>query len=625
MVMIHECKVEGISAESAEGVHILRHSCAHLLAQAVTSIFPDAKPTIGPAIESGFYYDFAMDSIGDEELRLIEKKMTELTRANLPVERIECSDDDLQKLFAKNPFKLEIISDKLEDGDGSTIYKQGDWYDLCLGPHVPSTSKLMYFKLTNISSAYWRADSSREQLVRIYGMVYPTKELLKQRIRQLEEAKSRDHRKLGRDLQLFHIDDMVGQGLILWKPYGAVIRNQLQNFIETELTRQDYVQVFTPHIAKLDLYRASGHFPYYRESQYPPMIDHDYMQMLASEDCDCSELSNRIQDGSIEGYLLKPMNCPHHIKIYSSESRSYRDLPLRFAEFGTVYRWEQSGEISGMTRVRGFTQDDAHLFVTEDQIAQEIQGCLELVKIIFETLGMDNYRVRVGLRDQDSTKYVGDSKKWDKAEDACRRAAESLDVPFIEEPGEAAFYGPKIDFVVKDILEREWQLGTIQVDYNLPERFDLTFQGSDGEGHRPVMIHRAPFGSMERFCGVLIEHFAGRFPTWLSPIQVQIITISEKHAEYGESIASTLKKSGIRVNADLSDATIGKKIRTHRKMYPPYMLIIGDEEINNNAVSIRYRSGEQVKGIALEDFINSIVKEIENKNLTCQIFTNDNT
>jgi len=608
-----DATVSGILAETDAGIHILRHSAAHLLAQAVMEIYPQAKPTIGPAIERGFYYDFAMEPISEEDLKPIQKKMHEIARKNLPVERVECTDGELANLFSTNSYKLEIINDKLEDGDGSTIYRQGEWYDLCLGPHVPSTSKLMNVRLTSISSAYWRGDQSREQLVRIYGIVEPSKEALKATLSRMEEAKKRDHRKLGKDLQLFHIDEEVGQGLILWTPRGAVVRQQLQDFISVELTRQGYSQVFTPHIGKLDLYRRSGHFPYYQDSQYPALVERDLMAKLADDGCTCGELSNLMSTGDIEGYLLKPMNCPHHIKIYSSQPRSYRDLPLRLAEFGTVYRWEQSGEISGLTRVRGFTQDDAHLFVTEEQIAAEVLGCIEIVQIIFGTLGMTDYRVRVGLRDPDSSKYVGDSAKWDKAEAACLAAASSLGVEFSEEPGEAAFYGPKIDFVVRDVIGREWQLGTVQVDYNLPERFELEYNGSDGERHRPVMIHRAPFGSMERFCGVLIEHFAGKFPTWLSPTQVHVITISEKHTAWAEEVTTALKEAGVRVECDTSDATIGKKIRTHRKLQTPYLLIIGDEESEGKTISLRGRNNAQRNGIPLTGFISELSEEIDSK------------
>jgi threonyl-tRNA synthetase len=613
-ILTESCSVTGISGFSEEGIHILRHSAAHLLAQAVSQLYPNANPTIGPAIDRGFYYDFAgLDDFGEAEMKIVQKKMHEIARKNQTVERIECSESELIDLFSSNPYKIEIINDKLDEGSGSTIYRQGDWYDLCLGPHVHSTAKLMHVRLTSVSSAFWRGDQSREQLTRIYGIIEPTKDALKQTLSALEEAKRRDHRKLGKDLQLFYVDEDVGQGLILWTPRGSIIRNELQQFISEHLTRQGYNQVFTPHIGKLDLYRISGHFPYYQESQYPPLVEKDMMKKLADEGCSCDELSNMMSTGDIEGYMLKPMNCPHHIKIYASQARSYRDLPLRLAEFGTVYRWEQSGEISGMTRVRGFTQDDAHLFVTEDQIANEVLGCIELVQVIFGALGMHDYRVRVGLRDPDSTKYVGEVDKWDRAEEACRSAASSLGVNWSEEPGEAAFYGPKIDFVVKDVIGREWQLGTVQVDYNLPERFNLQYKGNDGELHRPVMIHRAPFGSMERFCGVLIEHFAGKFPTWLSPTQVHVLTISEKQIEYGRKVVSALKSAGIRVNIDDGDDTIGKKIRMHRKFQPAYMLILGDEEMTNGTVSIRARNGDQLSGLNLDDFVNQLSVEIDEK------------
>ena len=612
-VLNTNCSIEGIRSDSEEGIHILRHSAAHLLAQAVMELYPGALPTIGPAIDRGFYYDFAMEPIAESDLKTIEKKMKELARRNFTVERVELSEEDLREHFIDNPYKIEIIDDKLEDGDGSTIYKQGEWYDLCLGPHVPNTSRLMFIKLTSVSPAYWRGDQDREQLVRIYGLVEPTKDALRETLHRMEEAKKRDHRKLGKDLQLFHIDEEVGQGLILWTPRGAVIRQELQDFISHHLRRQGYKQVFTPHIGKLDLYRKSGHFPYYQESQYPPLVERDLMKKLADEGCTCGELSNLMKTGEIEGYMLKPMNCPHHIKIYASQSRSYRNLPLRLAEFGTVYRWEQSGEISGMTRVRGFTQDDAHLFVTEDQIAEEVLGCIELVQIIFDKLGMTDYRVRVGLRDPDSDKYVGDPARWDKAEEACRAAAASLGVPWAEEEGEAAFYGPKIDFVVKDVIGREWQLGTVQVDYNLPERFDLTYMGRDGEHHRPVMIHRAPFGSMERFCGVLIEHFAGKFPTWLTPTQCHIITLGERHEAYATKVATALREHDIRVEVDATDAHIKKKIKTYRKLQPAYMVILGDGEMETNTVSLRARNGDQVADLPLGDFIKLLRLEIDEK------------
>lgn len=607
------CSIRPILVTSDEGLYILRHSCAHLLAQAVLEFFPDAKPTIGPPIENGFYYDFQMPAPSEEDLRAIEKRMKALVKENLTVQREEYDIETLREMFEDNQFKIEIMDEKIGEGSGSSVYRQGDFVDLCRGPHVPSTAYLRWFKLTNISTAFWRADSSRETLVRIYGMCYASKEELQARETLLREAAKRDHRKLGKDLQLFHLDEMVGQGLILWTPRGTIVRNELQSFISEHLNRQGYQQVYTPHIGKLDLYRTSGHFPYYQDSQYPPIIERDTLHRLSEEGCTCGDLSNLMSEGDIEGYMLKPMNCPHHIRIYASQQRSYRDLPLRLAEFGTVYRWEQSGEISGMTRVRGFTQDDAHLFVTEDQIEQEVLGCIELVKVIFGTLGMDDYRVRVGLREPDSDKYVGESSSWDKAEEACRNAAASLGVDFTEEPGEAAFYGPKIDFVVKDVLGREWQLGTVQVDYNLPERFDLTYTGSDGEKHRPIMIHRAPFGSMERFCGVLIEHFGGMFPTWLSPTQVHILTISEKHIEYANSVSEKLRQVGVRVELDCSDDTIGKKLRTHRAMRPAYLLILGDDESSSETVSYLGPDRQQVNGVKIQEFVDRIQDEIINR------------
>ena len=613
-LLSENCKIDSIKDDSDEGLYIMRHSCAHLLAQAVTELFPDAKPTIGPPIEDGFYYDFYMEPINEEELRKIEKLMKKIVKQNLPIEREEHDNETLREMFSNNSFKMEIMDDKIGQEMGSSTYRQGKFVDLCRGPHVESTAKLRWFKLTNTSQAFWRADSSRETLVRIYGMCYSSKEELQARETLLREAAKRDHRKLGKELQLFHIDEMVGQGLILWTPRGAVVRNELQQFISEHLNRQGYQQIYTPHIGKLDLYRTSGHFPYYQESQYPPIVKRDTLSRLSDEGCSCGDLSNLMSEGEIDGYMLKPMNCPHHIRIYASQPRSYRNLPLRLAEFGTVYRWEQSGEISGMTRVRGFTQDDAHLFVTEDQIEQELLGCIELVKVIFGTLGMKDYRVRIGLRDSDSDKYVGNPEQWDKAETACRNATASLGVEFSEEPGEAAFYGPKIDFVVKDVLGREWQLGTVQVDYNLPERFNLTYTGSDGEKHRPVMIHRAPFGSMERFCGVLIEHFNGMFPTWLSPTQVHILTISEKQIEYANQVAKSLIEEGIRIEMDTGDDTIGKKLRTHRSMRPAYLVILGDDEQKEGTISFLGPDREQVNGIPVDDFISRVTSEIKSKN-----------
>ncbi|MDG2468420.1 MAG: threonine--tRNA ligase, partial [Pirellulaceae bacterium] len=420
---------------------------------------------------------------------------------------------------------------------------------------------------------------------------------------------------------LFHVDEMVGQGLILWTPKGAFVRQKLQEFIHFHLQRQGYDQVFTPHIGKLDLYKTSGHFPYYQESQYPPLINHDQLKRLADEGCSCSDLANQMKSGEIDGYLLKPMNCPHHIKIFDSQQRSYRDLPIRLAEFGTVYRWEQSGEIGGLTRVRGFTQDDAHLFVTEDQVAQELAGCLELVKIVFSAVGMEDYSVRVGLRDPDSTKYVGDPANWDKAEEACRQAAMTLGKPFVEEPGEAAFYGPKIDFVVNDCIGRKWQLGTVQVDYNLPERFDLSYVGADNQTHRPIMIHRAPFGSMERFIGVLIEHFAGAFPVWLAPEQIRVMTVSEKSEDYGQQVVEQLKKEGIRAKSDFRPEKLGSKIRDAQMELIPYMAVVGPRDAEAGTLSLRDRVEGDLGALSIDETITKLKAEIDDK-IVKQKFSN---
>jgi len=498
----------------------LRHSCSHVLATAILRVFPDTKLDIGPPTETGFYYDVDLDhKLTAEDLAKIEAEMQKVVAENQTFTRKEVSRDEavgIIKQIGQERYKLGRLAD-IPEGEAISFYQNGEFVDLCAGTHVKNTKEIKAFKLLTIAGAYHRGDEHNKQLQRVYGTAFPTPAELDAYLHQLEQAKLRDHRKLGKDLKLFVIDDMVGQGLILWTPAGAVVRQELQTFIADELRKQGYHQVFTPHIGRLELYRMSGHFPYYRDSQYPPLIERETLAQLAHEGCTCAQLANKLIEGDVDGYLLKPMNCPHHIKIYASQPHSYRDLPVRLAEFGTVYRWEQSGELTGMTRVRGFTQDDAHLFCTEEQLPQEILGCLSLVKIILTTLGMSDYRVRVGLRGTDAAKYTGDPANWDKAEAACREAAKTLDTPFTEEPGEAAFYGPKIDFIVKDVIGREWQLGTVQVDYNLPERFDLTYIGADNQPHRPVMIHRAPFGSMERFVGVLIEHFAGDFPTCSRP------------------------------------------------------------------------------------------------------------
>ena len=605
----------------------LRHSTAHILATAIAKLWPDAQFAAGPPVENGFYYDVKLEHrISTDDFEKIEKEMVAVIKENQKFERIDVSRDEALAL-AKNgrlaalgerevesTFKIDLLNDIPEDEEIS-IYKNGDFWDLCAGPHVPRTGNCKAFKLMSVASAFYKGDANNSQLQRIYGTAFKNKTLLNEYLEQLEEAKKRDHRKVGRELGLFHFDESVGQGLVLWKPKGAIIRNELQHFISTELDKKGYSQVFTPHIGKLDLYRTSGHFPYYEESQFSPIVDRESMQELAEEGCTCGELSNRLKEGETDGFLLKPMNCPHHIKIYASEHRSYRDLPVRLAEFGTVYRWEKSGELGGLTRVRSFTQDDAHLFCTDDQVQDEIMGCLDLVKVVLNTLGIKDYRVRVGLRDVDSTKYVGDPENWDRAENALRQAASSLDVPFTEESGEAAFYGPKIDFVVKDVIGREWQLGTVQVDYNLPERFDLSYIGPDNKPHRPVMIHRAPFGSLERFVAVLIEHFEGSFPTWLAPEQVRVLPISEKFTQQAEEYLNQLLEIGARASMDSTAEKIGAKIRLAQLDKVPYMLIIGANEIETNTISVRHRNRGDIGSLCPQEFISKFEEEVKTRSL----------
>ncbi|MDG1325691.1 MAG: threonine--tRNA ligase [Opitutales bacterium] len=597
----------------------IRHSTAHVLAAAVLRLYPDAQLDIGPPTDNGFYYDFDSEiAFTPEILEEIEVEMKKIIKENQRFERIEVSRDEAKKIISdmgQTAYKLGRLDD-IPEGETISFYRNGEFHDLCAGSHVSYTKKIKAFKLLQVAGSYHRGNSDNKQLQRIYGTAFPSKDELAEHLKRIEEAKKRDHRNIGRDMGLFHIDDMVGQGLVLWKPKGAIIRQELENFISAELKKQGYSQVYTPHVGKLDLFRTSGHFPYYQDSQYPPIIHRECLTKLAEEGCSCSELSNKLDDGEIEGYLLKPMNCPMHIRLFRSEQRSYRDLPIRLAEFGTVYRWEQSGELNGMTRVRGFTQDDAHLFIREDQLQEEIQGCLGLVKLVFSILGMNDYRVRVSLRDPESDKYVGSPEAWDKAESALREAVQNLGVDYEEELGEAAFYGPKIDFVVKDVIGREWQLGTVQVDYNLPERFDLSYVGSDNQDHRPVMIHRAPFGSMERFCGVLTEHFAGNFPTWLAPEQVRILPMNDDLADKAGQYVHNLKEKGIRVGIDTLSGKLGAKIRKAETDKIPHMLIVGKREAEEGKVSVRSRANPSWDGpCTLEEFTEMITTEIEDKSL----------
>lgn len=597
----------------------LRHSCSHVLATAVLRLYPETQLDIGPPTDNGFYYDIDLDKKLDaSDLEAIEAEMKKVIKENQRFTRIECSREEaVEKIkeCGQERYKLGRLDD-VPEGEQVSFYQNGEFIDLCAGPHVGYTKKIKAFKLLSIAGAYHRGDEKNKQLQRIYGTAFPNKEELAEYLERMEQARARDHRKLGKELKLFHIDEAVGSGMVLWTPNGAVLRTELQNFIADELGKTGYDQVYTPHIGKLGLYRTSGHFPYYKESQFPPVVEPGTVEELAQQGCSCADLSNQLDSGEIDGYLLKPMNCPMHIKIFDSQPHSYRDLPVRLAEFGTVYRWEQSGELNGLTRVRGFTQDDAHLFCTEDQIAGEIAGCLDLVKLVFETLGMSDYRVRIGLRDPDSTKYVGQAEKWDRAENALREAAKTLGVDYSEEPGEAAFYGPKIDFVVKDVIGREWQLGTVQVDYNLPERFDLNYIGADNEKHRPVMIHRAPFGSMERFCGVLIEHFAGSFPTWLAPEQVRILPMNDDLVPQAREIETLLKAAKIRVTVDAVADKLGAKIRKCHLDKVPNFLVLGKQEAEAGMVKVNSRANKALEGLkTVNDCLAELLENIASKTL----------
>ncbi len=605
----------------------LRHSCAHVLATAISRIWPDAQFAAGPPVEGGFYYDVDLEHrISPADFDQIEAEMKKVVKENAPFERMVVSRDEAMVMAksgrlasvaereVESIFKVDLLNDIPEDEEIS-IFKNGDFWDLCAGPHVGRTGNCKAHKLMSVASAFYKGDKDRQSLQRIYGTCFKNRTLLDEHLERLEEAKKRDHRRLGKEMGLFTFDESVGQGLPLWKPKGGIIRRELQDFITEELDKQGYFQVFTPHIGKLDLYRTSGHFPYYEDSQFPPVVERDALKKLSDEGAPCSELLNKISTGEIEGFLLKPMNCPHHIKIFDSEHRSYRDLPVRLAEFGTVYRWEQSGELGGLTRVRSFTQDDAHLFCTPDQVGDEIQGCLGLVKKVLGTLGITKYGVRLSLRDPDSDKYVGDPEDWDKAEAALREAIQTLGVEYTEEQGEAAFYGPKIDFVVKDVIGRDWQLGTVQVDYNLPKRFNLSYIGSDNAPHRPVMIHRAPFGSLERFVGLLIEHFEGKFPTWLAPEQVRVLPISEKFTTEAEALVKSLADVGARVAIDNTGDKIGAKIRLARMDRVPYLAVIGAKEVEENSVSVRQRDQGDLGSIPMNDFISKISQDITTRSL----------
>ena len=590
-----DCSIKFFKWDDAEGKHAFWHTSSHLLAEALEALYPGIKFGIGPAIDNGFYYD--VDSpvaITEADLEKIEQKMVELSRNKEALVRTEVSKADALKTFTEkgDQYKVELITD-LEDGTIS-FYTNGAFTDLCRGPHIPNTGYIKAIKLTSVAGAYWRGNEKNKMLTRIYGVSFPKKSMLDEHLALLEEAKKRDHRKLGKELELFMFSQRVGQGLPMWLPKGAELRDRLERFLRQIQKEYGYQQVITPHIGNKDLYVTSGHYAKYGKDSFQPI--------------------HTPFEG--EEYLLKPMNCPHHCEIYRSKPRSYKDLPVRLAEFGTVYRYEQSGELHGLTRVRSFTQDDAHLFVRPDQLLEEFEKVMDIVLYIFRTLKFDNYTAQISLRDPNNKeKYIGSDENWEKAEAAIIKACEEKGLKTTVELGEAAFYGPKLDFMVKDALGRSWQLGTIQVDYNLPERFDLTYKGSDDKLHRPIMIHRAPFGSMERFVAVLLEHTGGKFPLWLTPDQVVVLPISEKYNDYAEEVARELNRKDVRCQVDDRNEKIGRKIRDNELKRIPYLLIVGEKEAEDGKVSVRAQ-GEGDKGqMTIDEFAtfmkDMVAKEIE--------------
>ncbi len=586
-----DCELKLHKWDDEEGRRTFWHTSSHLMAEALQTLYPGIKFGIGPSIETGFYYDVDSPTpITEADLAKIEKLMMELARSKEPLVRREVSKAEALKTFTEkgDQYKVELIS-ALEDGT-ITFYTNGCFTDLCRGPHLPNTGLIKAIKLTSVAGAYWRGDEHNKMLTRIYGVSFPKKSMLDEHLAMLEEAKKRDHRKLGKDLELFAFSQRVGQGLPLWLPKGTALRERLENFLRGVQKKYGYQQVITPHIGMKDLYVTSGHYAKYGKDSFQPI--------------------HTPYEG--EEFLLKPMNCPHHCEIYKTKPRSYKDLPLRFAEFGTVYRYEQSGELHGLTRVRGFTQDDAHLFVRPDQLLDEFEKVIDIVLYIFKTLKFENFTAQVSLRDPNNKqKYIGSDENWEKAESAIIEAAANKGLPTIVEYGEAAFYGPKLDFMVKDAIGRKWQLGTIQVDYNLPERFDLTYTGSDDKPHRPIMIHRAPFGSMERFVAVLLEHTGGRFPLWLSPDQVVVLPISEKFNDYAEKVSNYLNNYDIRAQIDNRNEKIGRKIRDNELKRIPFLLIVGEKEEAEQKVSVRAQGQGDQGQMSLEEFRDMITELVK--------------
>lgn len=587
-----DCDIKLLTWNDPEGKATVWHSSAHLMAEAIEALYPGAKFGIGPDIENGFYYDVDLGDrvISESDFKKIEDKMKELAKKKQGYTRKEVSKEEAIQYFTEkgDEYKLELIRD-LEDGS-ITFYESGEFTDLCRGPHIPSTSIIKAIKILSVAGAYWRGDETRKQLTRVYGITFPKKKELDEYLELLEEAKKRDHRKLGKDLELFTFSQRVGQGLPLWLPKGAALRERLETFLKKVQKNAGYDQVICPHIGNVDLYKTSGHYQKYGEDSFRPITT------------------------PVEGeeYFLKPMNCPHHCEIFKHKPHSYKDLPIRLAEFGTVYRYEQSGELHGLTRVRGFTQDDAHIFCTPDQIKDEFKGVIDIIMHIFKALNFGEFITQISLRDPNKPeKYIGSDENWEKAENAIKEVAEEKGLDAIVEYGEAAFYGPKMDFMVKDALGRKWQLGTIQVDYNLPERFDLNYIGADNEKHRPVMIHRAPFGSMERFVAVLIEHCAGNFPLWLTPEQAIILPISEKYQNYAEKVLNLLDNCDIRARIDDRSEKTGRKIRDAELKKIPFMIIVGEKEEAEGTVSVRRHGQGDIGTFTIAEFAELINKEIE--------------
>ncbi|WP_017324059.1 threonine--tRNA ligase [Synechococcus sp. PCC 7336] len=577
----------------SEDLHRIRHTTSHVLAMAVQRLFPKAQVTIGPPTDYGFYYDFDVPTpFETADLKKIKKEMVAILKQGLPVTREEVPREEAKRRIEDlgEPYKLEILAD-IPEGEAISIYHLGDrWWDLCAGPHVETTKDInpKSFDLLSVAGAYWRGDETKAQLQRIYGTAWETPEQLRAYKARLEEAKKRDHRKLGKELGLFLFADEVGPGLPLWTPKGTILRSILEDYLKQEQIERGYLPVTTPHIARVDLFKTSGHWQNYKDDMFPLMAEDDEARQ--------QEL----------GFVMKPMNCPFHIQIYKNELRSYRDLPMRLAEFGTVYRYEQSGELGGLTRVRGFTVDDSHLFVTPEQLDEEFIKVVDLILSVFDKLGLKDFSARLSFRDPDSDKYLGSDEAWEKAQGAIRRAVQKLEMPYFEAEGEAAFYGPKLDFIFRDVLDREWQLGTVQVDYQLPERFDLEYMAEDGLRKRPVMIHRAPFGSLERLVGILIEQYAGDFPFWLAPEQARILPISDQFLAYAESVRQTLASSRIRVAVDAASDRLGKKIRNAEKAKIPYMLVVGADEQESQTVAVRSRKGGDIGSVQLDNLVEKL-------------------